>query len=124
MSTDSRRPRARSVLPGGPAGIGILKSPKTFAALSGGWHYALRPHRGKTIIVIVMAVLSTVFGIFSPKILGLATSELFESVQQGRAIDFAFIGKVLLALAACMCSALCFLLPSSILWRKSPKYSL
>ena len=100
MSTDSRRPRARFGPPrGGPAGIGILEKPKDFRGTFRRLALYLRPHRGKTIIVIVMAVLSTVFGIFSPKILGLATSELFESVQQGRAIDFAFIGKVLLALA-------------------------
>ncbi|MDD4769776.1 MAG: ABC transporter ATP-binding protein [Eubacteriales bacterium] len=83
---------------GGPAGLGLLEKPKdfkgTFRRLTG----YLRPHLGKTVFVFVLAILSTAFGILSPRILGMATTELYESIQAGRAIDFAHIGKVLLAL--------------------------
>lgn len=99
MSTERRQNRPRFGPPrGGPAGIGILEKPKDFRGTLRRLAKYLRPHTGKTIIVVVMAILSTAFGIFSPKILGMATSELFESVQLGRAIDFAFIGKILLTL--------------------------
>jgi len=65
----------------------------------------LKPHRFQLIAVIVMSVLSTLFTILSPKIMGLATTSLFASIQQriegtgdGR-IDFAYITTILLVLA-------------------------
>lgn len=63
----------------------------------------LRPHRVQLGIVFVMAILSTLFTILSPKILGLATTALFESVKDrlggaGSSIDFSYIGNILLAL--------------------------
>ncbi len=54
-----------------------------------------------TSIVIVLAIASTVFSIFGPKILGNATTKLFEGVMgqiagSGTGIDFAAIGQILL----------------------------
>ncbi len=59
----------------------------------------LRPHLGQLALVFVLAVLSASFGILSPKVLGLATTELFTGSRSGAGIDFAYIGKVLLLLS-------------------------
>lgn len=54
-----------------------------------------------TLLVIVLAIASTVFSIFGPKILGNATTKLFEGVMgqisgSGQGIDFNAIGQILL----------------------------
>lgn len=61
----------------------------------------LGPHKLATIIVIILSVVSTVFSIFGPKILGNATTVLFEGVMEqitgtGPGIDFNAIGNILL----------------------------
>ena len=61
----------------------------------------LGPHKLATIIVIILSVVSTVFSIFGPKILGNATTVLFEGVMEqitgtGSGIDFNAIGNILL----------------------------
>jgi ATP-binding cassette subfamily B multidrug efflux pump len=67
-----------------------------------------KPQKYRLMLVIVTAILSTVFMIVGPKILGLATTRLFEGILAGiRAfqthrpnpgIDFTYIGTVLLIL--------------------------
>jgi ATP-binding cassette subfamily B protein len=61
----------------------------------------LGPHKLATLIVIILSMASTVFSIFGPKILGNATTVLFEGVMQqitgtGPGIDFNAIGTILL----------------------------
>ena len=58
----------------------------------------LAPRKHQLITVLAMAVLSTVFGIVSPKIMGLATTNLFEGIITGSGVDFAYIGRILLIL--------------------------
>src|SRR5664279_5613470 len=55
------------------------------------------------VIVLIFAVASTIFTIVGPKILGLATTKLFEGViaqiaGTGTGIDFDYIGKIILLL--------------------------
>jgi len=55
-------------------------------------------------IVFIFAVISTVFSIVGPKILGKATTKIFEGVMgkitgTASGIDFGYIGKILIALA-------------------------
>jgi len=63
-----------------------------------------RPQWASLIIVLVAAVLGTVFNVVGPKILGLATTKLFEGFLlklehvPGASIDFAYIGHILLIL--------------------------
>jgi ATP-binding cassette subfamily B multidrug efflux pump len=65
----------------------------------------LKPRMGALIVVFAMAVLSTVFSIFAPKIMGRATTKLFEGIVAkmmhvpGAAIDFVYIGQIVLMLA-------------------------
>lgn len=105
MSDERRDSRAmpprRGPRMGGPMhGLALLEKPKdfkgTFRRLTG----YLRPHLGKTIIVMILAILSAAFSILSPWVLGLATTELYDSVKAGNAIDFAYIATVLLVLGS------------------------
>jgi ATP-binding cassette subfamily B multidrug efflux pump len=64
----------------------------------------LKDSRATLLAVVAMAVLGTAFGIVSPKILGEATTKLFEGVMNalhGKAVgvDFAYIGRILALLA-------------------------
>ncbi len=66
----------------------------------------LKPRLFSLVTVFVFAALSTVFAILSPKIMGKATTKLFEGLMSkmkgvpGAAIDFGYIGRILLILAA------------------------
>ncbi|WP_153722720.1 ABC transporter ATP-binding protein [Sporosarcina cascadiensis] len=73
---------------------------KTFRRLLG----YLKPHRGKLLAVFFAAVLSTVFMVLGPKIMGNAITELFEGAYgkfngiPDASIDFGVIAKLLLLL--------------------------
>jgi len=62
----------------------------------------LRPHQGALLAVLLMAILSTLFSVVGPKIMGQATTKLFEGMIQkfmhvpGAKIDFDYIGQILL----------------------------
>jgi ATP-binding cassette subfamily B protein len=63
-----------------------------------------RPYKVALFVVLVTAVLGTVFNIVGPKILGMATTKLFEGLiakfmhVPGASVDFGYIGTVLLIL--------------------------
>lgn len=65
----------------------------------------LRPRMVQLIIVLIMAIASTVFSIFSPKVMGKATTKLFEGAYgklmgvEGASIDFGYINDILILLA-------------------------
>ena len=65
----------------------------------------LDPHRGTLVVVVLTGAIGTVFSVLGPKILGLATTKIFEgfvakSMQvPGAAIDFRYIGRILLGLS-------------------------
>jgi ATP-binding cassette subfamily B protein len=62
----------------------------------------LRPHRAALIVVIAAGAIGTVFSVLGPKVLGLATTKIFEgfiaraSGAPGAGIDFAAVGRILL----------------------------
>ncbi|PKM39515.1 MAG: ABC transporter [Firmicutes bacterium HGW-Firmicutes-8] len=64
----------------------------------------LKPRRLQLFAVFLTAILSTVFSIVSPKILGKATTKLFEGIMQkmmhvpGAKVDFQYIGQIILML--------------------------
>ena len=73
----------------------------------------LKPYRVMVIIVMVFAVLSTVFNIVGPKILALATDALAEGFMRliggaSEGIDFGYIGMILLSLGAVYLVAMVF----------------
>lgn len=65
----------------------------------------MAPYRMKLLIIFIVAILSTVFSIVSPKIMGKATTRLFEGAMgkfvynvPGAFIDFQYIGQIVLIL--------------------------
>jgi len=64
----------------------------------------LRPHRTGLIVVIVAGAIGTVFQVLGPKILGMATTKIFEGFVAksmgipGAAIDFGYVGRLLIGL--------------------------
>lgn len=95
--------------PGGRGGPGMMgmpgQKPKDFKGTFRRLVGYLKPHRAALLVVLLTAILSTVFSIVSPKILGNATTAIFEGMMgriQGdpnARIDFGYIGDILLLLA-------------------------
>ncbi|WP_042345565.1 ABC transporter ATP-binding protein [Bacillus massiliigorillae] len=65
----------------------------------------LKPHKFRLLTVFITAILSTIFTILGPKILGKATTKIFEGISQkyagipGAGIDFGYIANILFLLA-------------------------
>jgi len=95
----------RSVGPfGGPPGMlrGAEKAVNFKATMVKLMQY-LKPYRVLLIIVIGFAIASTIFTIIGPKILGKATTRLFEGIMaqfagSGEGIDFVYIGNIVILL--------------------------
>lgn len=91
----SRPPRRR---PGGPPGAPVEK-PKDFRGSMKKTLAYISRYKVAIFLVMLFAAASTVFNIVSPKILGMATTELFNGftakVSGTGAIDFSKIGKIL-----------------------------
>ena len=98
---------APPVGPGSGRGPGMMgkavDKPKDFKRTAKKLLKTLGQHKVGVTIVIVLAILSTIFAIVGPKILGLATTKLFEGIMQmisgtGAGIDFGYIGIIMLIL--------------------------
>ncbi len=82
-----------------------VQKPKDFKGTGRRLLGYLRPYRLQLILVLLAAVLSTLFSIVGPKIMGQATTKLFEGLMArfrgvpGAAIDFGYIGQILTVLA-------------------------
>jgi ATP-binding cassette, subfamily B, multidrug efflux pump len=93
-------PMFGSPRPMGGLGVPVQKAKNFKATLNRLLGY-LRPHRNALVIVVITGAIGTVFGVIGPKILGLATTTIFEgyvakaSGQPGAGIDFAAIGRLL-----------------------------
>jgi ATP-binding cassette, subfamily B, multidrug efflux pump len=101
MSETKKRSRGGGF--GGHGGSGIVEKPKDFK----GTFKRLVSYIGKNkiaiLIVFIMAVGSTAFAIIGPKLLGYATTILFQglmSKMSGGFIDFAAISKILIIVAS------------------------
>jgi len=95
--------------PGGPGFFGRgpmqamsmpVEKPKNFKQTIKRLSGYLHPHRFRLLAVFFAAMLSTVFFIVSPKIMGLATTSLFNSFMSGSSVDFKYITNILLALGS------------------------
>lgn len=108
MERSGQRPAAGPPM-GGPMGRGAMGMPvqkaKDFRGTLKRFLGYFLPHKYRLIAVLVTAVIGTAFNIVGPKILGLATTKLFEGLVArfkgvpGAKIDFNYIGHVLLILA-------------------------
>ena len=86
---------------GGPMAATMMarEKPKSFRKTMRTFLNYLKPYRLSLVVVFIFAIASTVFMIVGPKMLGRATTRLFEGViakathVPGAAIDFAYIGR-------------------------------
>ncbi|WP_212137804.1 ABC transporter ATP-binding protein [Metabacillus litoralis] len=97
MSDNKRR--------GGPVGGGmrhghgmVVEKPKNFKKTFKRLVGYLKPWKNRMILVAIAAIFSTLFNVISPKLLGDATSSIFDSFTSGSAVDFDFISRILLLL--------------------------
>ena len=80
-----------------------VKKPVHFKATMTKLLQYLKQYRVQFIVVVLFAIASTIFSIVGPKILGKATTRLFEGIVAqfagtGNGIDFVYIGNILLLL--------------------------
>ncbi len=104
MSEKRTRRRPGKMESGAGTGSGSFEKPKnlkeTFSKLLG----YLRPYRLQLGVVIVFAIGSAAFSIVGPKILGRATTNIFEGLVAkiaglpGGGIDFGYLGNIILIL--------------------------
>ncbi|SEU12624.1 ABC transporter ATP-binding protein [Paenibacillus sp. NFR01] len=99
-------PRRHGGFGGGPPGMRMpAEKAKDFKGTLRRLIRYLRPRQVQLLIVLIMAIASTVFSIFSPKVMGKATTKLFEGAYAkmtgvpGAKIDFGYINEILLLLA-------------------------
>lgn len=110
--SEHKRPARMGHGPGGPGGMAPGEKAKNFRGTVKKLLQYMGRYKIGVLVVLIFAVASTVFGIAGPKILGNATTELFNGlvakVSGGGAIDFGKIGEILLFLLAIyLFSALC-----------------
>jgi ABC-type bacteriocin/lantibiotic exporter with double-glycine peptidase domain len=107
-SLKGHRPFGRGGRPGGHGGHGShgrmpVERAKDFKGTLKRLLKLLKPYRVKLFAVLILAALSTVFSIVSPKIMGLVTTELFEGViVSGAGVDFSYIAHILIILGGAL----------------------
>jgi ATP-binding cassette subfamily B multidrug efflux pump len=90
---------------GGPMAMMKGDKPRDFKGAMVKLIQYLGPYRKSIVIVMLFAIASTVFTIIGPKVLGKATTKLFEGVLgqitgSGTGIDFDYIGRIILTTLA------------------------
>lgn len=95
---------SRNIPRRGPV-MGIpLEKPKNFVQTLRRFIQYLKPQSFLLLLVLLTAICSQIFAIFSPKIMGKATTKLFEGVMMrikgipGAHVDYQYIGYILLVL--------------------------
>ncbi|EPY6469573.1 ABC transporter ATP-binding protein [Clostridium sporogenes] len=90
--------------PGNGGPMGAVEKAKDFKGTMKNLGRYIMPYKMSIIFVIVLAIGSAAFSIVGPKILGKATTKLFEGLVQkvtgvkGALIDFDYIGKIIILL--------------------------
>src|SRR5439155_25944205 len=91
--------------PWGRGGMGMpVEKAKNFRATLTRLLGYFKPEKYRLLAVLIAAVISTIFTIVGPKILGLATTKLFEGIVMklrgvaGARVDFDYILRILLFL--------------------------
>ncbi|ADL08408.1 ABC transporter ATP-binding protein [Thermosediminibacter oceani] len=99
---------------GGLPMVRPAEKPKDFKGTLGRLIKYLKPYAFEFFIVLILVLLSTVFNILGPKIMGEATTKLFEGLiakrmhVPGAKIDFEYIAKILFILAGLYASSALF----------------
>ena len=110
MSEKHRPPMRRPGGPKGGKGAAMMpgEKPKNFSATMKTLLSYLKPYRIRLVIVLLFAMLSTVFSILSPAILGAATDKVVAGLRSATGIDFSGLLTILMALLAMYLLSLAF----------------
>ncbi|WP_160680009.1 ABC transporter ATP-binding protein [Clostridium sp. C8-1-8] len=106
MSEHNKRPSGNKRGPGGPGGPMMHGGEKArdFKGTMGKLVKYLSEFKLSILIVMIFAIASTIFTIVGPKILGKATTKLFEGIMAkmtgSGSVDFNYIGNIIITLAA------------------------
>lgn len=99
----NNEPKGNQVGPGGPmGGMNRIEKSKDFKGTMGKLGEFLKPYKISIIIVIAFAIGSAAFSIVGPKLLGKATTSLFEGLVkkvsgvEGASVDFDYIKNIIL----------------------------
>jgi ATP-binding cassette subfamily B multidrug efflux pump len=106
MKEPQRAAPPRDMFGGRPiGGLGMpTQKAKNFKATLNRLLGYLRPHRAGLVVIILAGAIGTVFSVLGPKILGMATTKIFEGFVAkargvpGAAVDFGYVGGILLGL--------------------------
>lgn len=82
----------------GPMGMMPGEKAKDFKGTMKTLYSYLKPFRFRIAVVFIFSIVSTVFSIVSPKILGKATDKIFEGLMSPLGIDFKALGLIVLFL--------------------------
>ncbi len=89
---------------GGPHGMAIMEKPKDFKTTIKKLMDYMKPYRTSIIIVILLAIGSSIFAIVAPKILGKAITKIYEGLISkvsgvpGAGVDFGYVENIILLL--------------------------
>lgn len=100
MNNEKAKTPNRGPMGGGPFGAPVSKA-KDFKGTTKKLLAYLKDYKISLIVVVAFAIISTVFSILGPKILGHATTELFNGIMgkiadTGAGVNFTKIGNILL----------------------------
>src|SRR5258705_13159536 len=100
--TPQGRPMAMGAMGRGPMMMGTQKA-RDFKGTTRKLVQYLSAFKVAIVVVIIFSIASTIFTVVGPKILGMATTRLFEGVigqltGSGTGIDFGYIGNIILLL--------------------------
>ena len=117
MSGRAPQRSTSSAQPGGPmrwGGMGMpVEKTKDFKGTLIRLLGYFRPQRYQLLAVVVAAVAGTIFNVVGPKILGLATTKLFQGIllksRGAGSVDFGYISHILLILIGLYLVSACFL---------------
>ena len=87
----------------GPMGGGMaVQKAKNFKSSGKRLVESLKPQKHKIVMVFITSIISVLFSILSPKILGKATDSLVEGIKSGT-IDFNYIKTIIMYLLVMYC---------------------
>ncbi|OXM17017.1 ABC transporter ATP-binding protein [Paenibacillus herberti] len=103
-----KKPKNKGPMGGGPGGPGMMMPGEKAKDFKGTFRKLisyLGPYKIAVAFVILFAIGSTIFNILGPKILGEATTKVFEGVMNvisgtGDGIDFGFVGQIMIILVS------------------------
>lgn len=113
MSEEPRNIKPASAVPAhGPGRNVALERPQDFRGTLRKIIAYLAPYKVSLVFVAIFAIAATLFNVVGPKVLSLATTEIFEGAAAKQAgtggIDFSFVAYILLAtMAVYIVSAIC-----------------